>query len=101
MNEELELLVLMVPVELKDPIVDALMSVKPLSGFNIKPIQGFSRKHAEFNTKEKVQGYMDFAQFEILISQETEKIIFEALSPICSPAGAKYWRVPVLASGHF
>ena len=101
MNDKLELLVVMVPIELKDSVVDALMSVKSLSGFNIKPIQGFSRKHAEFNSKEKVQGYMDFAQFEILIDQETKQGVFEVLKPVCSPVRAKYWQVPVLSSGHF
>ena len=101
MNEKLELLVVMVPIELRDSAVDALMTVKPLSGFNIKPIQGFSRKHAEFNAKEKVQGYVDCAQFEILISRETKQRVFEALKPICSPVAAKYWMIQVLESDHF
>ena len=101
MNQNSEILMVVVPLELKDAVVDILMAIESLSGFNIKPIQGFSRRHAAFSSKEKVQGFKDFAQFEVLVDEETKPIVFETLQPLCSANEVKYWCLSVSESGHF
>jgi hypothetical protein len=79
-NKDEELLfILVAPNPLKDNIVDLLMTMSSLTGFNLKVINGYSKEHSYFNITEQV----------------------EHLKPVCQPAKLKYWFLPIISSGHF
>jgi hypothetical protein len=99
-TEEL-LFILISPKELKDKIVDLLMTMEQLSGFNLKVINGYSKEHSCFNITEQVAGYREFIQFEVLLEAKEKNALITHLMPVCQPAKLKYWFLPTIASGHF
>ncbi len=101
MNTEQQLFILISPKELKDDLVDLLISLKLLSGFNLKRISGYSKEHSHFNITEQVEGYRELFQFEVLINLEDKQALIEYLLPVCQPAKLRYWFLPICESGHF
>jgi len=101
MNTEQQLFILISPKELKDDLVDLFISMKQLSGFNLKQINGYSKEHSNFNITEQVEGYRELVQFEVLINLENKQALIEHLLPICQPAKLRYWFLPISESGHF
>lgn len=100
MTEEL-LFTLNAPTSLKDDIIDRLISLPNLTGFNLKKMSGYSKEHSLFDIAEQVEGYRAFYQFEVLIAANEVSMLKECLSPICKPAKLRYWLTPVIESGHF
>ncbi len=96
-----QLFILIAPKELKDDIVDVLISLEVLTGFNLKTINGYSKEHSSFNITEQVEGYRALVQFEVLLKVSDKPVLIKALSPICQPAKLKYWFLPIIESGHF
>ncbi|MBL4765781.1 MAG: DUF3240 family protein [Colwellia sp.] len=96
-----QLFILISPKELKDELVDLFMSMKQLSGFNLKKINGYSQEHSNFNITEQVEGYREFYQFEVLIKDDDKEAMFNQLTPICQAAKLRYWLLPISKSGHF
>jgi len=96
-----QLFILISPKALKDELVDLFISMEQLSGFNLKKINGYSREHSSFNITEQVEGYREFYQFEILISNEDKAMLFALLTPICQAEKLRYWLMPISESGHF
>lgn len=90
-----------VPSLLKDDVIDILIDLDYISGFNLNKIQGFSKEHSQFDTAEQVAGHRTFYQFEVLILSTQYIPIKEALKTICQPARLKYWLTPVIDSGKF
>ena len=66
MNEP-RMLVLMVPRERRDDVVDALLGREELSGFTLLPALGYSRENSHLSVPEQVVGYRDFDRFEVLL----------------------------------
>ena len=95
------LFVLIAPKELKDDLVDLLISTDNLSGFNLKTINGYSKEHSHFNIAEQVEGYRELIQFEVLLFENDKKSFLERLTPLCRPAKLRYWFLPVIDGGHF
>ena len=100
MTERL-LFTLNVPTSLKDEIVDKLISLPNLTGFNLKKMNGYSKEHSLYDTSEQVEGYRAFYQFEVLITSNEVSILKNSLNPICQPAKLRYWITPVIENGHF
>ncbi|MBA6265614.1 MAG: DUF3240 family protein [Colwellia sp.] len=101
-NKDEELLfILVAPNPLKDNIVDLLMTMSSLTGFNLKVINGYSKEHSYFNITEQVAGYRKFIQFEVLLKSNLQEELLEHLKPVCQPAKLKYWFLPIISSGHF
>lgn len=98
---EVLLFTLNAPISLKDEIVDQLISLPNLSGFNLKKMSGYSKEHSLFDIAEQVEGYRTFYQFEVLISSNEVSNLKACLTPICQPAKLKYWLTPVIENGHF
>jgi hypothetical protein len=98
---EVLIFTLNVPTNLKDEIVDLLISLPNLSGFNLKKMSGYSKEHSLFDIAEQVEGYRTFYQFEVLISSNEVSNLKECLNPVCQPAKLKYWLTPVIENGHF
>lgn len=95
------LFTLNVPTSLKDEIIDQLISLPNLSGFNLKKMSGYSKEHSLFDISEQVEGYRAFYQFEVLTSSHEVSMLKEYLNPVCQPAKLRYWLTPVIETGHF
>ncbi len=100
MTEEL-LFTLNAPTSLKDDIIDRLISLPNLTGFNLKKMSGYSKEHSLFDISEQVEGYRAFFQFEVLIAASEVSMLKDCLKPICQPAKLRYWLTPIIESGHF
>ena len=98
---ECQMLVLVVPGEIRDDLVDALMSSDLVSGFNMGQIAGFSREHSRFNLREQVVGYRDLFRFEIVHGSGELDALMNSLAPVCEWAHCRYWVLPLLQEGHF
>ena len=100
MHEEV-LFTLNVPTELKDEIIDILISLPNITGFNLKTINGYSKEHSMFDISEQVEGYRVYFQLEVLIHLKDIEKLKARLVPVCHSAKLRYWLMPVLDSGHF
>ncbi len=95
------LFTLHVPESLKDEIIDRLISLQNLTGFNLNKMSGYSKEHSLFDISEQVEGYRAFYQFEVLIASNEVSMLKACLNPVCQPAKLRYWLTPVIESGHF
>ena len=95
-----QLLVVIVPVEIKDDLVDTLMSLECVSGFNFSEIGGYSKTHSQYDVSEQVQGYRKLQRFEIVHKSAEESLILEALRKVCKNAHVRYWISPINSMGH-
>ncbi|XQW86584.1 DUF3240 family protein [Thalassotalea piscium] len=89
------------PKDFHDEVIDLLMEFPNISGFNLRPMSGYSKEHSGYDIAEQVEGYRAFYQIEVLISMADLVELKAVLAPVCQPAKLKYWLTPVLASGHF
>ena len=96
-----QILVAIVPAEIKDDVVDILITLEPISGFNLTRIAGFSREHSHFSLREQVEGHCEMYRFEVMHEPAQEAILLEALGQVCEVAQARYWILPLRAMGHF
>ncbi len=96
-----QLLVLIVPLEIKDEVVDRLMGLDFISGFSLNMIDGYSRIHSQYDIGEQVEGYRKLYRFEVLHKVEEEEKILNALKTSCSKAQVRYWIIPINSQGHF
>ena len=95
-----QLLIVMVPVELRDDVVDCLMACDHVSGFNMTSMAGYSKEHSQYDLREQVEGYREFFKFEVMHPGELQMDLLDALRPVCAAGHSRYWIVPVLAQGH-
>jgi hypothetical protein len=95
------LFTLNVPTSLKDEIIDRLISLPNLTGFNLNKMSGYSKEHSLFDISEQVEGYRAFYQFEVLIASSEVAMLKACLNPVCQPAKLRYWLTPVIETGHF
>ncbi len=95
------LFTLHVPESLKDEIIDRLISLQNLTGFNLNKMSGYSKEHSLFDISEQVEAYRAFYQFEVLIASNEVSMLNACLNPVCQPAKLRYWLTPVIESGHF
>jgi len=96
-----QLLVIVVPGEIKDDVVDTLMELEDISGFNLAKIAGYSKEHSQFNVREQVEGYRELYRFEIIHTESQQKLLLDSLSTVCAGPRLRYWIVPVIEQGHF
>jgi hypothetical protein len=95
-----QLLIMMVPGELRDDVVDSLSGCEGISGFNMTTMAGFSKEHSQYDLREQVEGYRKFFKFEVMPARPQQATLLAALRPVCSSANIRYWIVPVLEQGH-
>jgi len=95
------LLSLIVPLEIKDDLVDTLMEQEDITGFTLFPVDGFSKKHSEFNIKEQVEGYRRYYKFEIMHSIDIQQALLQSIKPICEASNIRYWVYDLNSSGNF
>ena len=90
-----------VPTDLKDDVIDKLITLSSITGFNLKKINGYSKEHSQFDIAEQVEGYRTFYQIEVLLFLKDIKQLKASLNPICQPAKLRYWLTPVIETAHF
>lgn len=95
-----ELLVLLVPVDLHDEMVDTLMALDSISGFTVQAAGGFSREHSRFSLAEQVEGSRRLSRFEVLHESSARPALLSALAPVAGRERLRYWVVPVIEQGH-
>jgi hypothetical protein len=98
--DELKLLVLIAPVDLKEELVDVLIGHADISGFPLTDAAGYSREHSHFNVQEQVAGYRSFCRFEILHEPDRFRALRAALDSACGNQAVRYWVGPVIEQGH-
>lgn len=94
-----QLLIVLVPSTIKEDMIDALIQHEAISGFNLWEINGYSRQHSQYSQGEQVAGYRKLHRFEIMHRTEQETGLMNLLDRICSASHARYWIVPITASG--
>lgn len=95
-----QLLIIMVPGDIRDDVVDCLMGCEDVSGFNMTTMSGYSKEHSQYDLREQVEGYRQFFKFEVMHSRAQQGELLSALRPVCASANIRYWVVPVLDQGH-
>ena len=95
-----QLLIMMVPGEIRDDVIDSLSGCEGISGFNMTTMAGFSKEHSQYDLREQVEGYRQFFKFEVMHARAQQDTLMAALRPVCSSASIRYWLVPVLEQGH-
>jgi hypothetical protein len=99
MNEQ-QLLVMMVPGDIRDDVVDTLMGSVGISGFNMTTMAGYSKEHSQYDLREQVEGYRQYFKFEVMHSPVQQVELLALLRPVCAAANIRYWIVPVIDQGH-
>jgi len=82
-------------------VVDKLIGLTNITGFNLKKMNGYSAEHSLFDISEQVEGYRAYFQFEVLVLLAEVEQLKQSLAPVCRPAQLRYWLTPVIDSGHF
>ena len=98
---EHQLLIVVVPVDIKDDVVDTLIGLEDISGFNLETIAGYSREHSQFSIREQVEGYRQLFRFEIMHRSDQQDRLISSLRPVCAGPHLRYWIVPIVEQGHF
>ncbi len=96
-----QLLIVVVPVDIKDDVVDTLIGLEEISGFNLETIAGYSREHSQFNIREQVEGYRQLFRFEIMHRSDQQDRLIASLRPVCAGPNLRYWIIPIVEQGHF
>ena len=98
--DERQLLILMVPGEIRDDVVDSLSVCEHISGFNMTTMAGYSKEHSLYDLREQVEGYRQFFKFEVMHASVQQADLLAALRPVCGSARVRDWIVPVREQGH-
>lgn len=98
-SNKLQLLIAIVPLELKDNLVDVFITLECLSGFSLSKIQGYSREHHHYNLLEQVEGYRDFYRFELQHEEQDRQQLLDQIAANCPAGKIRYWCLPILEIG--
>lgn len=93
------MLIAIVPKNLKDDVVDTLLTAPCTSGFSLFKIQGFSKEHSQFNISEQVVGYQDFYRFEVAHLPANTQALLERLKAVTEQRVIRYWVIPAIQTG--
>ncbi len=93
-----QLLVLNIPPELEDQLVDYLLTISTLKGFTSYPVRGHG-EHQQMSIAEQVSGRRKRIQFELIAS---ETLATEVLQGLRQGVGTDiyFWQQPIAANGH-
>ena len=67
--DDAQILVAIVPAEIKDDVIDTLIALEPISGFNLTRIAGYSREHSHFSLRERVENCLEAGCDIVLVCQ--------------------------------
>ena len=92
-----QLLVLNIPPELEDDLVDYLLSVPELGGFTSYPVRGHG-ENRRLSIAEQVAGRRGRIQFELILPEESITDLLENLEPEVG-TDIFFWQQEVVRSG--
>ena len=87
------MLVLNITPELEDELIDYLLSLKEITGFNSYPIKGHG-EHSHLSISEQVSGRQKRIQFELILEAENVSLVLQNLGTEVG-TGIKYWQLPL------
>ena len=96
---KLQLFTVIINQSVKDDAVDVVLNLENITGFTLSRAYGFSRKHAQYDIKEQVEGYKDFFRMEILHEPKDLDELLEAFSHLSGRFKLKYWVQPLINCG--
>lgn len=91
------LLILNIPPELEDEMVDYLLSLKDAGGFTSYPVRGHG-EHQYLSIAEQVSGRRKRVQFELILPEAATSTVLGGLKEQVG-TDIFYWQQPVAASG--
>jgi hypothetical protein len=91
------LVVLNVPPDLEEPLVDWLLERDGGTGFTSFPVFGHSTRHDDLSAAEQVSGRRRRQQFQVQMPEEAVAGFLGELQESLGAAGIHYWVVPVLS----
>lgn len=94
-----QLLTLIIPLSLKNTLVDELMAYEDISGFTMTKIAGFSRRHSRYNIPEQVAGYQNFYRIEVALNSGHIKPLLQRLCQFKDRFPLRYWVLPLTDTG--
>ena len=94
------LVVLNVPPNLEETIVDWLLARDEGVGFTSFPVFGHSTSHIHLSAAEQVSGRERRQQFQIQVGNEAVDRFVDDIKKSFSAAGIRFWILPLYASGH-
>lgn len=93
-----QLLVLNIPPELEDQLVDYLLSIPGLGGFTSYPARGHG-EHRQMSIAEQVTGRRKRVQFELILSSDQREVVLDGLRQQVG-SDIYFWSHAIDASGH-
>lgn len=97
---EQQLLTIVVPIDLRDDVIDALIGCQSISGFSLATIAGYSREHSQYDLREQVEGYREFSRFEVMHERQHQGELLVCLRAEFTSAKIRYWITPINEQGH-
>ena len=94
-----QLLVAVFSEEIRDDLIDALIGLDDISGFNMESIDGYSREHSRYDLREQVAGYRRLCRLEVLHDEEQQQALLATLGQACAAGHVRYWIMPLTAAG--
>lgn len=94
-----QILTAVFPESVREEIIDALIALEEVSGFNLSAIDGYSRQHSHYDISEQVTGYRRLCRLEVVHPREHQSMLLSSLSSAASASHLHYWVTPVLDSG--
>lgn len=94
------LVVLNVPADLEEPIVDFLLARDGSTGFTSIPVYGHSTSHDGLSRAEQVSGRQRRQQFQIQIRANTADVFIDNIRESFGAAGIHFWVLPLILGGH-
>ncbi|MCX7546089.1 DUF3240 family protein [Marinicella gelatinilytica] len=94
-----QLLTIIIPLSMKNTLVDVLMAYQDISGFTMTKVAGFSRRHNQYNIKEQVAGYQNFFRIEVALSRVQVKPLLQHLCQFKDRFPLRYWLLPLTDTG--
>lgn len=96
---KLQLFTVIINQSIKDDAVDVVLNLEYITGFTLSKAYGFSRKHAKYDIREQVEGYIDYYRMEILHEPKDLDQMLQAFSQLGGRFKLKYWVQPLVECG--
>lgn len=94
------LVVLNVPPNLEETVVDWLLARDDGVGFTSFPVFGHSTSHSNLSAAEQVSGRERRQQFQIQLGIDAVERFVNDIRKSFGAAGIRFWILPLHASGH-
>ena len=94
-----QLFTIIINKSIKDDAVDLVLSLEYITGFTMNQAFGYSRKHAQYDIKEQVEGYKDFYRMDIAHEPKDLQDLLLAFSQLGGQFKLKYWVTPIISHG--